>query len=196
MRIIFFLVLVAFGTQTIAGNPKVSKTKVPAATPSKAPAPSKTTAPAKITAPKPIAPAGAPAKQPTKNHAPAAIPATPTTPKAPSAPVPAITNYITTNFINRLPHGAKLPANTPALTFKLTLNGKPTTTIANQDLKTVLTALVALAPLATKNAQAGILIALNYGLLFLNPTGTPGKAPTIKAAVAAFEIAQFIGIKK
>ncbi len=113
-----------------------------------------------------------------------------------TAPVLTITSHVTTDFISRLPKGAQLPANTPPLTFKLTLNGKPTTVLAKQDLKAVLTALIALAPNAPTNATAGLLTALNYGLLLLNPTGTPGVATSVEAAVAAFQIAQYIGIKK
>ena len=207
MRIIFLLVLVVFGTATVFGNPKPTVNK-------------KAIAPAKATATKPTAQTAlkvkAPTTKPTTQTTPTKTVTKPTTqtavttpaktatttqspaptPKAPSAATLAITSHVTTDFINRLPIGAKLPASTPPLKFKLTLNGKQTPVLAKQDLKEVLTALLALAPSAPATAQTGILTALNYGRLFLNPTGTPGSATTIESAVAAFQIAQYIGIKK
>lgn len=197
MRIIFLLVLIVFGTVAVHGNPKTTKPKAPVAP--------KTTVPVttKTTGPETKAKAGTQAKTTTTTKPTTTVaitsekaPVTPTTPKAPSAATLAITSHVTTDFINQLPKGAKLPASTPVLPFKLMLNGKQTTVLAKQDLKAVLTALFALASSAPTNAQVGILIALNYGRLFLNPTGTPGSATTIEAAVAAFQIAQYIGVKQ
>ena len=86
---------------------------------------------------------------------------------------PAFTNGIT----------CILPASTPSLSEPgITLLATPTTTIAGIELQRVLQALVYTADTDPVYAMNGILFALNYALVGLNPTTAPGTATDLATA--------------
>lgn len=209
MRIaLFCLALLLLGAPTVTGNPKApTAAQIKAAeTKAKAETKAQTGAAAKAqqTATKAQADAEVKAKA-TAKAAPAAPSTKPprtnsgqktTQALTPASPAMALANSaqsIDAKFISRLPASATLPANTPKLGVKITINGTPTNVIAGQKLSTVLTALMALAATDATHANAGILTALNYALPIVKP-GAPGKATTVPAALAAFKIARYIGI--
>ncbi len=83
-----------------------------------------------------------------------------------------------------------LPANTPAISEPgITLLADPTTIIAGIELQRVLQALVYTADADPVRAINGILLALNYALVGLDPTTPPGTATDIATARNALLLA-------